>query len=57
MSPTTPQMRDHRRSAIVGMAFGALLAPPLISPLASPTDVVGNNGVVVSYALQAACPT
>jgi hypothetical protein len=51
-------MRDHRRrGAIVGMVFGALLAPPLIPPLASPTDVVGNNGDVVSYALQAACPT
>jgi hypothetical protein len=50
MSPPTPQMRDHRRrGAIVGMVFGALLAPPLIPPLASPTDVVGNNGDVVSY--------
>lgn len=45
----------RRRGGIVGMAFGALLAPPLISLLASPLatadtpDVVGTSGDITTY--------
>lgn len=45
----------RRRGGIVGMAFGALLAPPLISLLASPlasadtTDVTGTSGDITTY--------